>query len=178
MSIRQRLKKEIYQGKAKGKNVSHLEIRLASMTLTDEQKLTQKQSEYVRLYKIIEDSEFNPITMDEIMPLTNKLDEEIRVLRQSLHKEAWSMPYSIKKQINMKESNKGNEIEKILALEEPKEIKLLQTSDLVRYVVLLVDGIERRFNILTKQQFIDRNWFWFQYKRGPKTYTNCLRHKF
>jgi hypothetical protein len=141
-----------------------------------------KQSEITEIYRELDSHNYSSSIIDMYIKEINQLDNEIRKLKEEINKDKpqkWELPYSIKHLIN-KRGIYGYEtvkkVEKTLSKIKPKNIKIISNSENTRYVVLSVDGKEIRFNLMSKKQFVSKNYYWLLKKDCKNDYTNCVKY--
>ena len=175
MSIRKRLKKAIYKGLEKGLDVSNLEQELRDIPLSTKQQIQKIHQEMAEIYHYLEENDYSPIVIDKKQELLNSLHIKLKPLQESLSIPNWELPYTIKRIIKQRGS-----YDLLLSVEDKyKNFKpdmiLIENNTLVRYIIVSINGVNTRINVESKSHFIQRNWFWFQYSKTPKNYSNCLR---
>jgi len=186
MSLRQQIKKKIYKAKQENKDTSVLEEELRVLSLDNKVILQQKLGQINELYKAMEVEDFSPVIIDKIMPFTNKLDLEIRAIKEEIEPDIeWELPYFIKRIVKDKcyQYDRFLEIENYIKNLKPKNIEILENDKNTRYIVISIDGIKKRFNIMTKKEIIGKNYYWLSQKIDPYTYrkvkcnyTNLLKY--
>jgi len=186
MSLRQQIKKKIYKAKQENKDTSSLEEELRILSLDNKVILQQKLGQINELYTAMEAEEFNPVILDKLIPATNKLDLEIRAIREEIEPDIrWELPYFIKRILKDKcyQYDRFLEIDDYIRDLKPKNIEVIENSKNARYVILSLDGVHKRFNVMTKNEIISKNYYWLSKKLDPDTYrrvkcnyTNLLKY--
>jgi len=186
MSIRQQLKKKIYKRKQSGLDSIELEKQLQSLSSTDEVILAQKQTRYNEIYEIMDTNNFSSEILDKFMNEWNELSKSITKLKEKLFIPQWQVPYNVKYIIRKRSSYDIDTLKNIYDFYkdlEPEEIKIIDNDVKTRYIVLSVNGKEKRFNIETKKEFVDKNYYWLSKKLDERTfrrikinYTNVIKY--
>jgi len=190
MNARQRLKKEIYKSKQLGLDTAELQQKLADLSNNPEVLVAQKLGEYNELFNLMKADDFSSYSYEKYYPKIGKLDIEIKALRQTINdnkEPIWEVPYFIKKIIKDRNgysySDIVEEINDFYKESKPKNIEVTTNDKKTRYIVLEANGISKRFNLMTKKEFVSQNSYWLLRKNIPGSYkickynyTNCLKY--
>jgi len=158
MNQRRALKKAIYKAKENNQDTTDLENRLFNLKLSDKERLQQIRQEII-------------LNINHEM---THLEIEYQTLYLKVSEKEFTLPYRIRYILNQRNSTLADKIENKFY---GKKIEIHSIPDKFRYIYILVDSVLTRLNIETKQEYINKNWFWFQHQNRPKSYKNCLNLK-